>query len=70
MTTPSAQTSDAKLEDPPRQSSGAMYATVPPRTLVPLSCVSIARPKSDSTTRPSPIRSRFCGVRSRWTIPA
>ena len=69
ITTPSAQTSDATLELPPRITSGAMYATVPPWTLV-FSPASVARPKSESTSRPSPMRSRFCGVRSRWTIPA
>ena len=34
MTTPSAHRSDAKLECPPRKSSGAMYEIVPPWTLV------------------------------------
>ena len=70
ITMPSAHRSDPTLERPPRSSSGAMYETVPPATLDVPSRVSVARPKSVSTTRPSAMRSRFCGVRSRWTIPA
>ena len=56
--------SDATLALPPSITSGAMYATVPPWMLV-LSLASVASPKSDSTSRPSPMRSMFCGVRSR-----
>ena len=61
--------SEAVLERSPRITSGAMYAIVPPWTLV-LSLTSVARPKSDSASRPSSRRSRFWGERSRCTIPA
>ena len=54
--------------------SGAMYAGVPSRApvcvLVPLvASRSLAIPKSRTLTDPSRVRKRFCGFRSRWTIP-
>ena len=66
-----------------RTCSGDMYATVPitharapsgddavGSSLSPASrSTSLARPKSRIFTRPSVVRNRFSGLRSRWTIP-
>jgi len=41
---------------------------VPPYIVV-FDVTSMASPKSDSTSRPSLMRSTFCGVTSRWMIP-
>ena len=64
----------------PRACSGDMYATVP--TIAPVrvaafissAACSLATPKSSTLSRSVPSwrrqTNRFCGLRSRWMIPA
>ncbi len=67
---PSEYRSEARVAGSPAATSGAMYSGVPTYRVADPSGVSVASPKSDSTRRPSPRRSTFSGLTSRWMMPA